>query len=554
MMYLPALTFIPFTRIMMHRRHAVLLRSLAVAVTYLAPLVVADATSPLHAANTNAPTILSREEVEARRKAEAAKKALEPAPPPSPPSAGEKPKATATGKDSTRMDDAASPMESMEDEPMSPSPRADRPSRPERPAGAERRPASGPRPTAATAEKVLTDQPYVEGGHERQKLDLYLPKASASEKGATAKAGPYPLVIWIHGGGWAQGSKDGCPAQRLTAQGFAVASINYRLSGHAVFPAQIEDCKAAIRWLRANAGKYKLDPTRFGVWGSSAGGHLVALVGTTGKATQYDVGANLNVSSQVQAVCDFYGPTDFLQMDAASPGGRGRHNMADSPESRLIGAPIQEAKEKTAKANPITYIQTAAAAKALPPFLIVHGSDDPAVPVGQSELLFKALTAAGSPVQFHVIQGAGHGRGFGGSEIEELVNTFFAATLKGDPKAQAVAVINPGGSKQSKSDAVEERRPSGVPGAPGRDRSAGGDRPATPGERSATGATAPGTTPAQPGEDGGRRRPTWEMISRREGVPVDGKVTREKWSGRPRLFERLDTNNDGVLSKADFAN
>lgn len=113
--------------------------------------------------------------------------------------------------------------------------------------------------------KSHRDLVYVEGGHERHKLDLYLPEKAD---------GPLPLIIWVHGGGWQNGSKDGCPPLRggYVERGYAVASINYRLSGHAVFPAQIEDCKAAIRWLRAHAKQYGLDAKRFGVWGSSAGG------------------------------------------------------------------------------------------------------------------------------------------------------------------------------------------------------------------------------------------------------------------------------------------
>ena len=132
---------------------------------------------------------------------------------------------------------------------------------------------------AETRLEVLKDLPYVENGHARNKLDLYLPKDAK---------GPLPVVVWVHGGAWRAGSKDGCRAAWLTGKGYAVASINYRLSQHAVFPAQIEDCKAAIRWLRANAGKYHFDPDHIGVWGESAGGHLVALLGTTGGAKELE--------------------------------------------------------------------------------------------------------------------------------------------------------------------------------------------------------------------------------------------------------------------------
>src|SRR5262249_3763894 len=121
--------------------------------------------------------------------------------------------------------------------------------------------------------KVHRNLEYVKGGHERQRLDLYVPaKADA----------PVPVIVWIHGGAWLGGSKaGGGPALAFVGKGYAVASINYRLSQHAVFPAQIEDCKAAIRWLRANAKRYNLNPERIGVWGASAGGHRVALLGTS---------------------------------------------------------------------------------------------------------------------------------------------------------------------------------------------------------------------------------------------------------------------------------
>ncbi|MCX7885842.1 MAG: alpha/beta hydrolase, partial [Verrucomicrobiae bacterium] len=268
--------------------------------------------------------------------------------------------------------------------------------------------------------KAHRDVPYIANGHERQKLDLFLPEKPA---------GPLPLIIWIHGGGWAAGSKEGCPPLRAgyVERGYAVASIGYRLSGDAIFPAQIEDCKSAVRWLRANAKQYGLDPDRFAVWGSSAGGHLAALLGTSGDVKAFDVGENLHVTSRVQAVCDYYGPTDFLQMDAhAPPDARLKHDSPASPESRLIGGPIQENKEKVARANPITYVTPDD-----PPFLIVHGDADPVVPIHQSKLLFEALKKAGVPVRFHTIKGAGHGQGFGGREISEMVAAFFDAHLKG---------------------------------------------------------------------------------------------------------------------------
>ena len=143
-------------------------------------------------------------------------------------------------------------------------------------------------------------------GHERNRLDLYLPEKVK---------GRLPVVVWIHGGAWMEGSKDDCPAVPFAAEGCAVASINYRLSQHAIFPAQIQDCKAAIRWLRANADKYHLDPDHIGVWGASAGGHLVALLGTTAAVKEFEGrGGNLDQSSRVQCVLDWYGPSELTMM------------------------------------------------------------------------------------------------------------------------------------------------------------------------------------------------------------------------------------------------
>ena len=164
----------------------------------------------------------------------------------------------------------------------------------------------GPRVPLPEGTKAFRDLAYVPGGHERQKLDLFLPPTGSR----------WPLVVAIHGGAFRMGSKECEPAGAFVARGFAVAAINYRLSQHAVFPAQIEDARAAVRWLRANAGRYGYDPERIASYGASAGGHLAAMLGTAGDAKAFEVGANLEVSSRVQAVVDFFGPTDFLQMDA----------------------------------------------------------------------------------------------------------------------------------------------------------------------------------------------------------------------------------------------
>jgi acetyl esterase/lipase len=282
---------------------------------------------------------------------------------------------------------------------------------PQRPAHFEARRA----PALPAGTQALRDIAYVPNGHERQKLDLFVPPGATN---------PLPLIIWIHGGAWRAGSKENCPALRFLERGYAVASINYRLSQHAVFPAQIEDCKAAVRWLRAHAPEYHLDPDHFAAWGSSAGGHLVALLGTSGGVKEFAVGENLNISSRVQAVVDFFGPTDFAQMSKYSlPNAPFDHDAADSPEALLIGGAVQQNKARAAKASPLAYVS-----HDTPPFLIMHGNKDNIVPYQQSELLRDALKKAGVSVTLKIVEGAGHG--FGGREIDGQVAAFLAQHLK----------------------------------------------------------------------------------------------------------------------------
>ena len=261
--------------------------------------------------------------------------------------------------------------------------------------------------------KAFRDLAYVPNGHSQQKLDLYVPEQGSK----------FPLIIVIHGGAFMGGDKRHENVAQFLKAGYAAASLNYRLSGDATFPAAVEDCKAAVRWLRANAAKYNLDPEHFGAWGASAGGKFLAMLGTTGETNLFDVGEHLGESSRVQAVADFFGPTDFLQMDAHRlPDGQ-THDSAGSPESRYVGGPIQENRDKVAKANPITFITAKT-----PPFLIAHGDADPLVPHHQSELLEAALKAAGVPVTFYTVKGAGHG--FHDATVDKMMVEFFAKHLK----------------------------------------------------------------------------------------------------------------------------
>jgi acetyl esterase/lipase len=274
---------------------------------------------------------------------------------------------------------------------------------------------------------------YVENGHERQRLDLYLPENAA---------GPLPVIVWIHGGAWLAGSKDFAgEVVDFVEKGYAVASIGYRLSQHAQFPAQIEDCKAAIRWLRANADKYGLDGDHIGVGGPSAGGHLAALVGTTGDVQELEGdGGHADQSSRVQAVVDFFGPSDFSQMSAHSEKGSPlNHDAPDSPEARLIGGPVQENPEKVQRANPIHYLT-----KDDPPFLIVHGDRDSIVPCHQSELLDEALKQEGIEVTFHKLAGAGHGGPqFNSDRVKSAMESFFEKHLKPHSNGKVEAVRQP---------------------------------------------------------------------------------------------------------------
>ena len=241
-----------------------------------------------------------------------------------------------------------------------------------------------------------------------QKLDLYLPQEGT---------GPFPIIVYVHGGAFKFGDKSGNEATSafpfLLTAGYAIASINYRLSGEAKFPAQIHDVKAAVRWLRAHAAQYNIASERIGAWGASAGGHLVSLLGTSNEVADLEGAAlgNSEQSSRVQAVVAWYPPTDFLQMDAQlmqNPlcGSKAAtHNDANSPESELIGAPIQTVPTLVQASNPVTHVNNLA-----PPFLLEHGTADCVVPAQQSQVLYNALLPILGPerVEFVSLEGARH--------------------------------------------------------------------------------------------------------------------------------------------------
>lgn len=271
-----------------------------------------------------------------------------------------------------------------------------------------------PTPPGIHAERNIV---YAKIGDRELALDLYLPD--------TPPATPMPLIVWIHGGAWRAGTKDLPPLLPFIKHGYAGASVGYRYTQEAPFPANIQDCKAAIRWLRANAAKYNIDPNRIGVWGSSAGGHLVAFLGASGDMEEFEGShGSKDVSSRVQAVVDWYGPTRVARM-SHHPSIQD-HDSPDSPENQLIGALAQQNPELAERLNPARY-----ATKDDPPFLSQHGDADQLVPLEQSEILADALKAAGANVELDVLPGAGHGGPqFQTPENIKRVRTFFDRFLR----------------------------------------------------------------------------------------------------------------------------
>ncbi|HVE16313.1 MAG TPA: alpha/beta hydrolase [Chthoniobacterales bacterium] len=253
---------------------------------------------------------------------------------------------------------------------------------------------------------VWKDLTYTRVNHHSLKLDLYIPQNAHR---------PMPLIVYIHGGGWSALDKTEGLANGILQHGFALACIDYRFSQEAVFPAQTQDCKAAVRWLRAHASEFGYNPNKIGAWGDSAGGHLVSMLGLTANNPELEgTEGNPGVSSQVQAVCDYYGPSNMLTMDP---------KVADAAVPRLIGGPIDQNVDKARKASPIFYVTGRAC-----PFLIVQGDSDPIVPPQQSIDLHNALKKAGVDSTLYIVKGGGHG--FGDPKAFETVVQFFNKHLK----------------------------------------------------------------------------------------------------------------------------
>jgi acetyl esterase/lipase len=239
--------------------------------------------------------------------------------------------------------------------------------------------------------EMKKDVVYATYGSREVHLDLYLPKDGK---------GPFPAVVYIHGGGWVNGGKNAFERQAayMATKGFVGACIEYRLSGEAKFPAAIYDSKAAVRWLRANAAKYQVNPNKIGAAGGSAGGHLVALLGTSWKVKELEgAGGNAGVSSRVQAVAAFNPVTDFVSIGKATGAGAGK------AVSDFLGANYAQNPGRWAEASPMTYVDADSA-----PTLFLHGDADTTVPYRQSVDMRDKLKAAGVYTDLFTGKGAKH--------------------------------------------------------------------------------------------------------------------------------------------------
>ena len=268
---------------------------------------------------------------------------------------------------------------------------------------------------ASEAPRIHKDVEFANVDGHSLELDLYMPAGADSSR----------LVVWIHGGGWRGGSKERCSVTWLAEHSYTVASISYRLTDKAIFPAQIHDCKAAVRWLRANADKYGYRTDKIAVAGSSAGGHLAALLGTSRgvKILEGTVGGNLDRSSRVDAVIDFYGATDFVLRSKTQPH---RANQEGSVVYRLLGGGADQKVELAKLASAAFHVTSDD-----PPFLVFHGNRDKTVLLDQSQRIHEVYTNAGLPITLHVLKGAGHGgKGFNTGRSRDIMLAFLKDHLR----------------------------------------------------------------------------------------------------------------------------
>ncbi len=251
-------------------------------------------------------------------------------------------------------------------------------------------------------------------------LDLHMPAKSATAP---------KLIVWVHGGAWRAGSKNDMPLGALIPDGYAIASVDYRLSPVARFPAQVHDIKAAIRFLRAKQSHYGLDARQVSIAGSSAGGHLAALVGVTNGHAELEgkVGEHLDQSSSVQAIIDLFGPTNFdTILTQSTP--HGLSVRVPALQLLLGGQPV-DVPELAKLASPVAHVDDKD-----PPLLLIHGDQDPQVPINQSHELHARYKQARRPVQFEVVHGAAHGgSAFFDARRVELMRDFLKGTAQETP-------------------------------------------------------------------------------------------------------------------------
>jgi acetyl esterase/lipase len=274
---------------------------------------------------------------------------------------------------------------------------------------------------AQNAVEIQLDLPYADTSNPKQAVDLYLPKKPNSTQ-------PLPVVAFIHGGGWVNGDRIGYGAacvQMARTGDYAAVAVGYRLTKEASWPAQIHDCKAAIRWIRGHAKEFNLDPDRIAVWGSSAGGHLCSLLGTSGdvKELEGDLGAFTTLSSRVHCVVNQCGPEDFNQALMFDP--EGKPNFADDAVSGLLGGSALDKPAEAKAASPITYVT-----RDDPPFLTIHGTADQRVAYRHAETLHAALQKTGVPSLLLPITGGNHGS-VGHPEAKKRGEQFVASQLRG---------------------------------------------------------------------------------------------------------------------------
>jgi acetyl esterase/lipase len=269
---------------------------------------------------------------------------------------------------------------------------------------------------AQAASKVIRDVKFASAGDTPLLLDLYLPDGGTK---------PVGLIVWVHGGAWRAGSRDSVDLQKLTERQWAVASVDYRLSPVAKFPAQVHDIKAALRYLRAHALEYGYPPSRFVIAGSSAGGHLAALVGVSNKNRELEgsVGAEPKVSSDVQAIVSLYGASNLTSiLSQSTPHGL---SVRVPALDLLLGGQPEAVPEVARLASPVFHVDASD-----PPLLMLHGDQDNQMPINQSHELEGAYSKLKLPVQLVVVHGAGHGGpAFTTDENLALIDSFLRRQL-----------------------------------------------------------------------------------------------------------------------------